>query len=384
MDIDNIDYYFDSIDSFYAELDDMLKRPCCNEQQAQDLITEYIRFLTKYNQEFLTSHQELAKVSYKLIDSTLFLNHSTSLLGHILHAHALNASAPPLIAYSLLYYAGKDEPTWSEFILFQSIKAKRNLLFGKMIGEIREGGFEDVKVLGVSFSLLFEMCKLFKLSEQDQELLDAPLFHYFLDLVEATRGDADESFNYNVIRFITVLNEQFLMSNSDNLLTRALLERRADTFCANLIFMLNRSSSDEACIQLLILKSLYCIFTRHGLYEYFYTNDLYVLLDIILRELCNLGDTKEAQTLREAYLRVLEPLLENTQLQEQPYKQDEIYRTLNQLINPVMKRRVRTTTKRIVGRIIETNDYLSDSSSSSSSPTTPDSLRPLASSTICK
>jgi hypothetical protein len=28
----------------------MLKRPCSNEQQAQDLITQYIRFLTKYNQ----------------------------------------------------------------------------------------------------------------------------------------------------------------------------------------------------------------------------------------------------------------------------------------------------------------------------------------------
>lgn len=34
------------------------------------------------------------------------------------------------------------------------------------------------------------------------------------------------------------------------------------------------------------------------LYEYFYTNDLYVLVDITLRELCGLGDTKEAQTVR--------------------------------------------------------------------------------------
>lgn len=85
--------------------------------------------------------------------------------------------------------------------------------------------------------------------------------------------------------------------------------------------------------------------------------------------------------MREAYLRVLEPLLENTQLREQPYKQDEIYRTLNQLINPVMKRRVRSTTKRIVGRIIDTNGYLSDSSSG---PNTPDSLRPLDSTAFCK
>jgi hypothetical protein len=107
-------------------------------------------------------------VSYKLFDSKVFLDHSTFLLGHILHAHALNEASQPLIAYSLLYYAGKDEPTWSEFILFQSIKAKRNRLFCKIICEIKEGGFSDMKVLGVSFSLLFEMCKLFKLSEEDQ------------------------------------------------------------------------------------------------------------------------------------------------------------------------------------------------------------------------
>ena len=49
---------------------------------------------------------------------------------------------------------------------------------------------------------------------------------------------------------------------------------------------------------MLILKLLYGIFTTPALYEYFYTNDLYVLVDISLRELCDLGDTKEAQTVR--------------------------------------------------------------------------------------
>lgn len=50
---------------------------------------------------------------------------------------------------------------------------------------------------------------------------------------------------------------------------------------------------------MLILKLLYGIFTTPTLYEYFYTNDLYVLVDITLRELCDLGDTKEAQTVSD-------------------------------------------------------------------------------------
>jgi uncharacterized protein (UPF0371 family) len=79
-------------------------------------------------------------------------------------------------------------------------------------------------------------------------LLDETLFHHFLDLVQDTRGDADESFNYDVIRLITVLNEQFLMSSQENVLMQVLQQRRADTFSANLIFMLNRSGKKKKIV----------------------------------------------------------------------------------------------------------------------------------------
>lgn len=52
---------------------------------------------------------------------------------------------------------------------------------------------------------------------------------------------------------------------------------------------------DDACVKLLILKLLYGIFTRPSLYEFFYTNDLYVLVDIMLREVCDLGEEREAE-----------------------------------------------------------------------------------------
>lgn len=69
--------------------------------------------------------------------------------------------------------------------------------------------------------------------------------NHFLDLVEETRGDSDESFNYDVIRLVMVINEQYMMSGLDvNLVLDVLSERMgsSDTFSANLIFMLNRSS----------------------------------------------------------------------------------------------------------------------------------------------
>lgn len=71
-----------------------------------------------------------------------------------------------------------------------------------------------------------------------------------------------------------------------------------------IIFMLNRERTIHQCrsltnvtgemsLQLLILKLLYLIFTTPETYEYFYNNDLRVLVDVFIRELCDLPDDAE-------------------------------------------------------------------------------------------
>lgn len=83
------------------------------------------------------------------------------------------------------------------------------------------------------------------------------------------------------------------------------------TFGENLIFILNRcgkclpvffrieaaadltiegETEEDGCISLLILKILYLLFTSTGTSEYFYTNDLCVLVDIFIRELHDLSE----------------------------------------------------------------------------------------------
>jgi hypothetical protein len=97
------------------------------------------------------------------------------------------------------------------------------------------------------------------------------------------------------------------------------------TFGENLILLLNRES--ETSLQLLILKLLYLVFATKSTAEYFYTNDLHVLTDVILRNLLDLPAENEAmQALRHTYLRVLHPLLANSQLSKDgmSYKAREI------------------------------------------------------------
>ena len=87
----------------------------------------------------------------------------------------------------------------------------------------------------------------------------------------------------------------------------------------------------ETSLQLLTLKLLYLIFTTPNTYEYFYTNDLHVLVDILIRNLLDLPE--EAIALRHTYLRVLYPLLAHTQLKYPPhYKRDELRRMLDVLV----------------------------------------------------
>jgi hypothetical protein len=80
----------------------------------------------------------------------------------------------------------------------------------------------------------------------------------------------------------------------------------------------------------LTLKLLYLIFTTPSTQEYFYTNDLHVLLDILIRNLLDLPS--DAAALRHTYLRVLYPMLAYTQLKHPPhYKCEEIRKLLSVL-----------------------------------------------------
>ena len=119
-------------------------------------------------------------------------------------------------------------------------------------------------------------------------------------------------------------------------------------------------------MQLLVLKLLYLLFRTEGMSEYFYTNDLCVLVDVFLREIGNIDEDNESVRpvilisclapntlqLRHTYLRVLHPLLMKTQLRSMPYKRAQIVHTLESLIENESIRDIDPTTKRLVQRCL--------------------------------
>ncbi|TKY89391.1 hypothetical protein EX895_001922 [Sporisorium graminicola] len=228
--------------------------------------------------------------------------------------------------------------------------------------------------------MLYEVCRVQKLEAAHLKAFDERFIHHLFDLVEETRHHHDEDFNYRLIKLLVAMNEQYMVStltssapahssaapgqiNSAppsssrpvNLVLSVLQQRlnASKTFGENLIFMLNRASSSDAedvCMQLLVLKLLYLLFTTKETACYFYTNDLRVLVDIFIRELHDLPD--ESESLRHTYLRVLHPLLTNTQLCTYPYKRTQIRRLLKGLISHGHLNDISTTTKRLVERCL--------------------------------
>ncbi|BGP56906.1 hypothetical protein JCM8202_005719 [Rhodotorula sphaerocarpa] len=247
----------------------------------------------------------------------------------------------------------------------------------KHLGMPAEGWEERVGTTATA--VLYEMCRVQKLDPEELADFSFEFVSHLFGLVERTRDAADETFNYTLIKLIIALNEQFMVSSvpvqatgqgklpppilpevvgthkrvrGPNTVLEVLKvkEHESKTFGENVIFILNRADNtpDSLCVSLLILKILYLLFTTSGTQEYFYTNDLCVLVDVFVRELYNLGEDSEG--LKHTYLRVLHPLLNNTQLRQYPYKREELRRCLESLLEGAYYREVDPTTRRLVER----------------------------------
>ncbi|KAF9281538.1 hypothetical protein BGZ68_006576 [Mortierella alpina] len=349
--MDFVTYQFESPSQFFDELSDLLEEGGFHESPEAQVNT-FLSLLVQYQDEFLDpAGRDLEQSCYRLFDSDLFQNNTLSIAASVIDRaiQTTHNSARRMggdgeddsqdnhdmwITYNVLLYAGQELPKIYNWML-------KSEFFAKLKYQILQTDHMRLQPLAVN--LMYEMCRVQSLKPCDLALADEDFLHYLLDLVERTRDDTDEQLNYGTIKLLLAFNEQYMLNSAacraasnytpSNLLLATLADRpgASCTFGENLIFMLNRA--EDTALQMLILKLLYLLFTspKHALNEFFYTNDLHVLVDVVLRELRNLPE--EEESLRHAYLRVMGPLLTNTQLRNEQaiYKRAEILRCLGEL-----------------------------------------------------
>ncbi|KAI0788074.1 hypothetical protein C8Q74DRAFT_1196509 [Fomes fomentarius] len=404
MDVFGIVYIIENAQQFWSELEDMLHFPDdITLDKLDGTLRRYVSFCAAYHEQYLQSPLQLEHACDMVLRSELFSFHSERMCD-LLVSDAQSNTDPhyEMILYSLMLSYGRrnasflrSQKRWQTLLPLLMDHVRLDVdpevddgFYGSASGSVPGTSRPiavpiEAKLRSLSVRLLYEVCRVQKMTLQDLRMFDDSFIDYLFDLVEQTRDIQDETFNYSVIKLIVALNEQFMVASLQphtpqphtpqhrtngfaqqqvdprepeniNRILRILKSRvgSSPTFGENLIFMLNRAdrTSEDLCMQLLVLKLLYLLFTTKGMSDYFYSNDLCVLVDVFLREIGNIDEDNES--LRHTYLRVLHPLLTKTQLRDMPYKRPQIVRTLESLVENESIRDLDPTTKRLVARCL--------------------------------
>lgn len=223
---------------------------------------------------------------------------------------------------------------------------------------------ESIRLRRIFLELMYEMLRIQKLSITELREISYSFIECLFKAIEDKDDYDHDPYGFAVLKVLVALNEQYMIASYDmsiknastvdhlepirraasfplssdspheshlrNKVFETLIQKRDQyrSFGESIVFILNRRPDN--CLQLMVLKFFYLIFTTPDTYNYLYLNDLKVIVDVFIRELYDL-ETEE-ERLRHTYLRVMHPLLSNTELKDEGYKRGEIIAVLEDLI----------------------------------------------------
>ncbi|KAG9204590.1 hypothetical protein B5807_08388 [Epicoccum nigrum] len=335
-----VSYNLENEQQFWDELDDIVSTPCRDEESIDNSLRAFLNVTTSYRSEYLDNKYSVLRCIFRVLESELFGTHKEYVRRQMIYCLLQEEDNPTLhLVAALLLYDGRSS---GDDVVFGMMHTEGS--FPRLVELVQmESVQEDTSLHQLLLELLYESSRVQRLVWEDFVAVTDGFVLYLLSIIEGASDDADDPYHYPVIRVLLVLNEQYLVAstsqhNDGRPVTNRLIKALSSygmtykTFGCNLILLLNRES--ETSLQLLILKVLYLLFGNPSTAEYFYTNDLHVLIDVILRNLIDLPhDSNAANALRHTYLRVLYPILTNSQISKPPhYKRDDILRLLHLLV----------------------------------------------------
>ncbi|XP_050345599.1 NCK-interacting protein with SH3 domain isoform X2 [Nymphalis io] len=161
------------------------------------------------------------------------------------------------------------------------------------------------------------------------EQLGVDFAQFLLELTEnPPETDVDEQIPDLFLTLLLAYNLQF-ENSFENLLLNALETiDNAKIFCEKVLLLLNREDpvhifDHEPAPAHSVLKLAIDLFSRKKTAEHFYTNDVKVAIDIIVRQLADLspGDVR-----RQQYLKILQGIIRNTEYGAHLHRRDDLLR----------------------------------------------------------
>ncbi|KAJ3017110.1 hypothetical protein HKX48_003706 [Thoreauomyces humboldtii] len=192
----------------------------------------------------------------------------------------------------------------------------------------------------IASQLLYKVCDSRELSLAELGVFTDDLLDRLCSLIEDTR-EADEQ-NHDLIRLLLAVHDQFAQKNAArSVLSNPVLqtlERRIDrskTLSENFILLFNRA--EDRTLRLKMIGFLDNLLQNKGTQSLFYTNDLVVILDVVLRETKNVDADDEANTnacdfpapqLHQRYIFLLPLLVNHPDASWTPERRREVQKLL--------------------------------------------------------
>ncbi|XP_045445913.1 NCK-interacting protein with SH3 domain [Melitaea cinxia] len=162
------------------------------------------------------------------------------------------------------------------------------------------------------------------------EQLGVEFAQFLLELIEnPPETDVDEQIPDLFLTLLLAYNLQFVNPFENLLLNSLETMDNAKTFCEKVLLLLNREEDPvhifdhEPAPAHSVLKLAIDLFSRKKTAEHFYTNDVKVAIDIIVRQLADLspGDIRRRQ-----YLKILQGIIRNTDYGSHLHRRDDLLR----------------------------------------------------------
>ncbi|XP_028173438.1 NCK-interacting protein with SH3 domain isoform X5 [Ostrinia furnacalis] len=162
------------------------------------------------------------------------------------------------------------------------------------------------------------------------EQLGVEFAQFLLELIEnPPETDENEQIPDLFLTLLLAYNLQFDQPYDSLLLNALETVDNAKTFCEKILLLLNREEDPvhifehEPAPPHSVLKLVIDLFSRKKTAEHFYTNDVKVAIDIIVRQLADLsaGDPR-----RQQYLKILQGIIRNTDYEAHLHRRQDLLR----------------------------------------------------------
>ncbi|CCF56400.1 hypothetical protein KAFR_0B01020 [Kazachstania africana CBS 2517] len=351
----------EEIIQFWASLEEILNHPKTKDKTILNTyLVQYLKEVTDSYKVFINTDEDLFRMALLLAESFLFedienKNFCISKFLSLLNIDLLEINMKFVITYILLFEAKRNINSLETMLQFQGFTVFYNTLYTEFAYLNKYGDNEDQnsndnkpltdldyaivdemkQICTVLLDILYQMFKYCKCTISNVQLVDDFFVHF---LIRSIRSDTfTDLYNNSQFKVILALNEQYMMFGKEYNIPNKVLKFLVTTniskgFMELLLLKFNRL--EDCSLQIMMCKILYLILTTtaHNIAkDFFYLNDLYVFVDVLIRELQNISENQEA--LRNTYLRVLIPLLQNTELSTTHYRKNELCKVLEYLCN---------------------------------------------------